>query len=161
MDDLDEHEKERLRRQEYIRGLREEAQKREPISEADRLRAREYRREAEAQRERELDANRQWISESIASDPERTSSHDDVSAAWNAWFDSRFHINLEPMMSAVGKHLAEQLDAEREVSRDELAQEVKRLWCVVSELQATIRAFNRIQSAEAGSPASAPHETIQ
>jgi hypothetical protein len=154
-DQLDEQE--RLRRQEYIRGLREEAQKREPISEADRLRAWEYRREVEAKIEREQAANREWIAESIASEPEQTSSHEDVSAAWDAWIEERIHAHMQLMTEATGEAMAEfvgqRLDEQRKQSRDELAEEVRRLWAIISELQLTIRALDRIDRAKAAEPA--------
>ena len=162
MDDLDEEE--RLRRQQYIRDLREEAQKREPISEGDRLRAREYRREVEARSEQQLDANRQWISESIASEPEQTSSQDDVSAQWNAWIEERISAHMQLMTEATGEAMAEyvgqRLDEQRKQSRDELAEEVRRLWAIITELQSTLRALDRIDRAKAAE-APAVHETIQ
>jgi hypothetical protein len=162
MDELDEQEQERLRRQEYIRGLREEAQKREVITEEQRLNLREYRREAEAKRERELAANREWISESIASEPEQTSSREEVSAAWNAWIEERIHAHMQLMTEATGEAMAEfvgqQLDEQRKQSRDELATEVRRLWAIITELQSTLRALDKIDRAKA---ADAPAVTIQ
>jgi hypothetical protein len=164
MDDLDEQEQERLRRQEYIRELREEAQKREPISEGDRLRAREYRREVEAERERQQTAAREWVTESIASESEQTPSHDGVSAQWNAWIEERIHAHMQLMTEATGEAMAEyvgqRLDEQRKQSRDELAEEVRRLWAIITELQSTLRALDRIDRAKAAE-APAVHETIQ
>jgi hypothetical protein len=161
MDDPDEQE--RLRRQEYIRGLREKAREREPVSESDRLRSREYRREIEARIEREQTAVHEWLAQS-ANEPEQASSTEDVSAQWNAWIEERIQAHMELMTESMGVAMAEfvaqQLDEQRKESRNELAEEVRRLWAIITELQSTLRALDRIDRAKAAE-APAVHETIQ
>jgi hypothetical protein len=73
---------------------------------------------------------------------------------WNAWFDTRFMNNMRPVLEAVGEEIGQSLDRERKQSRDELAREVdrlnheaKQLFAIISELQVTIRALNRIDAA--------------
>jgi hypothetical protein len=153
-------EEERLRRQEVIRAARLVAEgPRHVIDETARLEMRERERDHAAKIERERIAEREWFAQS-ANEPEQTSTHVDVSDQWNEWFDHRFMDLMTPVLESVAKHLAEQLDADREKSRDELAEEVRRLWAIITELQSTLRALDKIDRAKAAE-APAVHETIQ
>jgi hypothetical protein len=122
------------------------------------LELREERERVAAKQKHEMAANREWVTRSIQSE---ASPQIDNGEAWNNWFDSRFAERMAPLLEAVAEHLAAELDKDREKSRDELAQEVSRLWCIVSELQATIRAFNRLEAAKAGSPTQERGDTLQ
>ena len=67
-----------------------------------------------------------------------------VDNAWAAWVDARIDQALEHVWESVGQALGEELSKARKQDRDKLATEVNRLWAVVSELQACLRAYDRI-----------------
>ena len=61
------------------------------------------------------------------------------------------------LVQIIGAALAEALDAEREEQKSELATEVRRLWSVLSEMQATIAAYNRAAAATGKTPIDLPN----
>src|SRR5262245_11555851 len=57
---------------------------------------------------------------------------------WERWLRSHLDNERAVITAAVGEALGLSLEREREEHREELATEVRRLWAVIGELQATI-----------------------
>ena len=73
---------------------------------------------------------------------------------WEQWLDQRLQREraflLEVVANALGQALAEQHKADTQ----EFTREVERLWKVTSELQATIKSYERIDRITRGEPIS-------
>jgi hypothetical protein len=130
-------------REAILRQAREHVANREPLSDEARLRKVERSLE-EQQREREP------IIRKVHDGACEPQPHEEADAStWDNWLDERLGVRIRDMMQAAGEEISALLDEERKTSRDELAAEVRRLWAVISELQQTIKAFNRIERAKA------------
>jgi hypothetical protein len=162
-------EDERIRRQNYVRHLKEREARKERfhMSEEEQRERRmaNYDRQI-VERQEQID-NEAWLTQQqCVADLKRAETAAAESGTdgggWNAWFDARFDARFDacfmgkmaPVLEATAEHIAGLLDDERKQSRDELAREVDRLtreaqqlFAIISELQQTMRSLGRIDAA--------------
>jgi hypothetical protein len=71
----------------------------------------------------------------------------DNTAAWTEWMDQRIADAVAQeralIIEACGTAIGEMLSEQRAKHRNELAEEVRKLWAIITELQGTMRALDR------------------
>jgi hypothetical protein len=62
---------------------------------------------------------------------------------WAAWLEARLQAERALIIEACGTAIGEMLNEQRAKHRKELADEVRQLWSIITELQGTLRALDR------------------
>jgi hypothetical protein len=66
---------------------------------------------------------------------------------WPAVIDERIASERELIATSIGAAIGDYVRDVRAEAKDELAAEVRKLWAIVTELQTTLKAFDRIEHA--------------
>jgi len=62
---------------------------------------------------------------------------------WVAWLEARLEQARALIIEACGTAIGQMLDEQRAKHRNELADEIRKLWAVLTEMQGTLRALDR------------------
>ena len=72
---------------------------------------------------------------------------DTMPVDWSAVIDERIASERELIATTIGAAIGDYVRDVRAEAKDELAAEVRKLWAIVTELQTTLKAFDRIEHA--------------
>ena len=72
---------------------------------------------------------------------------DTMPVEWSAVIDERIASERELISTTIGAAIGDYVRDVRAEAKDELAAEVRKLWAIVTELQTTLKAFDRIEHA--------------